>query len=198
MKDTRSRASLFARCWLVPGLILLFAGACKGDGDGGTEEPTPATVEEPTPAEEPTAAEEPADPAALSPALTSALARVPDGDRDRQLPADVDIEAGRTTFDGLCAACHGAGGAGDGPAAKMLDPGPGNLGDPGRNRRTTVGQKAWIVTHGVGGGSAMPPFDAALSKTQIWNVVAVIEDLVPPPEEATDAAPEEPPATAAP
>ena len=80
----------------------------------------------------------------------------------------------------------------------MLDPGPGNFSDPGRNRRTTAGQKAWIVTHGVGGGSAMPPFEAALSRAQIWNVVAVIEELAPSPEQPTDAAPGEPPAAAAP
>ena len=43
------------------------------------------------------------------------------------LPASVDLERGRALYEENCASCHGARGAGDGPAAGTLVPRPANL-----------------------------------------------------------------------
>jgi mono/diheme cytochrome c family protein len=55
-----------------------------------------------------------------------------------------------------CAVCHGAGGRGDGPAAKRLDAPPLDLTDPGAYKQgTSQDQIAASIRNGTG---AMPPF----------------------------------------
>ncbi len=191
-------------------LALTGSLACGGGGDGGeatpAEPPTateaPTESELPSPAEVTTPDEATPDeggtpsPPALSDALTAALAAIPQAVREQPAPGGADLVEGRRIYDAYCAACHGKEGRGDGPAAARLDPAPGDFTDPARLHRTTDGEKAWLVARGVGGGSAMSPFEAALTPQQIAGVLGIVQGFAPPPEapaepgtEASPAAP---------
>jgi len=155
--------------WLTPA-----PGCGKGDPD---PDPTsaPADDAEPTTAAGAGAASVPA--AGLSASLTSALEKIPAEDRVRTLPEGTDAAAGKPAYDSQCVACHGATARGDGAAAAFLDPGPGDLSSAARAVKTTAGEKAWLITNGVGGGSAMPGFSATLDQEQIWQIVAHLDSL---------------------
>ena len=173
---------------IVPWILAVLtwsAPGCKGSGDATDPTPEPNTLDEPVtdhePATEaqPTPAEEasPA-PGDLSDTLAAAVRGIPGGNPDPDL-SGADLEAGRRTYEGLCASCHGPGGKGDGPAAASLNPPPGDWTHPDGHARTSLSQKAWLIAHGVGGGSAMPPFEAALSEAQILGVLAVVQSFGP-------------------
>ncbi len=168
-------------------LLALVLGGCDAE-KGGEETPTP--VEPATPADEaataappqPAGADEALDAAAaataeLTETLREVLSTIPDERRGATYAPDVDVESGKVTYQTTCHSCHGEDARGDGPAAEHLDPAPGDLSDSRRARKTTAGEKAYIVLEGVGGASAMPPFKAALSEKQVWEVVAYLESL---------------------
>lgn len=78
-------------------------------------------------------------------------------------------ERGAEVFAASCASCHGAQGAGDGPAGIGLDPGPSNLTD-----RVALADQAPLdfyrkVLIGVA-GTAMPAFEHQLSPEDLWAV----------------------------
>lgn len=85
------------------------------------------------------------------------------------LAACVEREAptGAEDFASYCAACHGAGGHGDGPAAEGLDQRPADLTrlsarNGGAFPGTRVMAKIWGYTGGQGGASPMPEFGPLL------------------------------------
>lgn len=92
--------------------------------------------------------------------------------------SDMDLHAGRETFRGNCAACHGADArGGTGPALV--------------NRRFTHGESDWAllrtIKYGVP-GTSMPPHPWAY--TRIWQAVTYIRSLdASHPREASEAAP---------
>src|SRR5512134_1783337 len=61
-----------------------------------------------------------------------------------------DLEAGRRTFETVCAVCHGAAGKADlsSPTVQALDPKPADLSDPLFNSREPVSDWSIVVTHG--------------------------------------------------
>lgn len=88
------------------------------------------------------------------------------------------VEQGRALFADNCAACHGAGGRGDGGrgddgGAASLATRPADLTAP-HVLDHSDGQVFWWLTHGisgVGGGLAMPGFDAVLDPGQRWALI---------------------------
>jgi putative copper resistance protein D len=83
------------------------------------------------------------------------------------------ITEGRAVFAEHCVACHGAGGAGDGPAAAALNPKPPDL----RAHHValhTAGDIFWWITHGK---PPMPAFGNTLSVDARWNVVNYVRAL---------------------
>lgn len=64
-----------------------------------------------------------------------------------------DPAAGKALYAAHCASCHGAGGRGDGPAAKGLDPAPANFLDQGRMANRSVYGLYNTITLGVTGTS---------------------------------------------
>jgi mono/diheme cytochrome c family protein len=76
-------------------------------------------------------------------------------------PAAVDARAeARQIFESRCATCHGAQGAGDGPASAGLEPRPRNFRDAGWQRSVTDAHIEKIVQYGgaaVGKSPLMPP-----------------------------------------
>ncbi len=89
-----------------------------------------------------------------------------------------NVAAGRQLYEKNCAACHGAHGLGDGPAAKALNPPPASLAGIGRMPMTSDAYLYWTIAEGGAPvGSAMPPFKAALGKDEIWKIVLFLRAL---------------------
>ena len=95
-----------------------------------------------------------------------------------------DLEAGKKTFETVCAACHGPTGRPDpgNPTVQALDPQPADLSDPLFNSREAAADWNIVVTHGgpaLGLSAAMPAQKGALSPQDIDNVVAYAKTLAP-------------------
>ncbi|MCM2251075.1 MAG: cytochrome c/FTR1 family iron permease [Ramlibacter sp.] len=81
----------------------------------------------------------------------------------RQTP---DLKRAAALFQAQCAACHGAQGRGDGPAAKGMDPPASNFHDEARMRQRSVYGLYNTITLGVG-GTPMRAF-SELSQADRW------------------------------
>ena len=95
------------------------------------------------------------------------------------LPATPEnIAAGKTLFQQSCAACHGASGQGDGPAAASLNPPPSDLATLMQRPIATDAFLDWTISEGgVPVGSAMPPYKNGLKPEQIWQLVLFLRTL---------------------
>ena len=83
------------------------------------------------------------------------------------------IAAGGEIYREHCAACHGARGAGDGPAALAMDPPPADL----RTHHTalhTAGDLFWWITNGL---RQMPAFGDRLDVEERWDLVNYLRAL---------------------
>ena len=90
---------------------------------------------------------------------------------DERPAREPSLAAGARLYARQCAQCHGALGAGDGPAGRTLTPPPANLAD-----RTVLAAATPLdiyrkLTHGVP-ATAMPAFERSLSPDERWDVVA--------------------------
>jgi mono/diheme cytochrome c family protein len=93
-------------------------------------------------------------------------------------PTADELANGRLLFERSCASCHGASGAGDGEAGAMLDPPPADVARASRLPIAADAYLYWTIAEGgVPVGSAMPPFKAVLSDSEIWQVVAFLRTL---------------------
>jgi high-affinity iron transporter len=103
-------------------------------------------------------------------ALTGSLrARIIDVYQVRVAPSRApDVRAAAADFAAHCAACHGAGGRGDGPAAKDLTPPPTDLTDAARMGGLSVFALYNTITLGIQ-GTAMNGF-AALDEVRRWGL----------------------------
>jgi putative copper export protein/mono/diheme cytochrome c family protein len=91
------------------------------------------------------------------------------------VPYTVDaVAAGAVAFRDHCAACHGAGGHGDGAAAARLPVKPTNVAEHALHHRP--GNLFWWIAHGIA-GTPMPAFSPQLSDTAIWQVVQYLTAL---------------------
>jgi cytochrome c oxidase cbb3-type subunit I/II len=107
-----------------------------------------------------------------------------------ELPAEptgpapaVDAARGAALYTQLCASCHGAKGAGDGPLAKTLAHPPANFTEGTYELRTTeheaLPQDADLfrtISRGVH-GTAMPPWGAVLPEADRWALAAHLKTL---------------------
>lgn len=82
--------------------------------------------------------------------------------------------AGRDVFRARCAACHGAEGRGDGPAAAALNPRPTNFADPSSRMAKADSAVVGVIKNGR---RAMPAFARMLSPAQIDSVAAYVKTL---------------------
>ena len=86
------------------------------------------------------------------------------------------IVRGDALYPGHCAACHGAGGHGDGPLASGLPVPPADL-TAGHLWMHADGEMFWWLTHGIEaplGGMAMPGFAKALTPDDRWALIDFI------------------------
>jgi len=103
------------------------------------------------------------------------------GDREtaERSPAPVDRRArGASVYAVRCAPCHGAEGAGDGPAAASISPRPRNFRDPEFWRGRTAEQLRLVVRQGKP-GTLMPPFEGVLSAEEVDDVVGYLQGFRP-------------------
>lgn len=94
-------------------------------------------------------------------------------------PLKGDPAKGKAKFVQLCAACHGAGGKGDGPAAAGLNPKPKDL----TTTKRPDAEIAKVIGDGgpaIGLSAIMPAWKGALSEQDIVNVTAFIRSLCNP------------------
>ena len=94
-------------------------------------------------------------------------------------PAKVpDLARGAALFASQCAACHGAQGGGDGPAAKGLDPPPVDFTDPARARERSVFALYQVIDQGLD-GTAMRGF-SELSAQDRWALAFTVSGFAFP------------------
>lgn len=90
------------------------------------------------------------------------------------------VEAGEAIYEANCAACHGPGGNGDGPASMGLDPKPAGLADPHMMEELSDGYLFWRVSEGGAFepfNSAMPPWKDLLAEGDRWQVITFLRSL---------------------
>lgn len=96
------------------------------------------------------------------------------------LSADQPTRAvGRLLYQTNCAACHGAAGKGDGPAALGLRPRPGDFTQHMTLGKHTDGQVYLWIRDGFP-NSAMPAWGQRLSDQQIWQLVTYLRTFAQP------------------
>lgn len=97
-----------------------------------------------------------------------------------QAQTAADIAVGKTKFQQLCSACHGATGKGDGPGAMGLTPKPRDLSDATFLKSKTDVQLEKVIKEGGpanGLSPLMPPWGAALNAQEMKGVIAYIRSL---------------------
>ena len=85
------------------------------------------------------------------------------------------IASGATLYREHCAACHGAGGAGDAPAGLRLARPPADLRGP-HTALHTAGDLFWWLTNGIP-EAGMPAFGRELGEEQRWDLVNFLRAL---------------------
>jgi mono/diheme cytochrome c family protein len=102
--------------------------------------------------------------------------RAPAKDAKRKNPIRADAESiatGAALYKRQCAACHGATGAGDGPAVAELSRKPESLKDP-ELAKESDGEIFWKLTVGK---KPMPSFVQWLSEDDRWHVINYVRTL---------------------
>jgi len=95
----------------------------------------------------------------------------------RQAP---DLAKAQALFQSNCAACHGATGHGDGPAAKGMEPAPSNFHDDARMQQRSLYGLYNTITLGVA-GTPMRAF-TELAETDRWALAFLAAGLRTPPD----------------
>lgn len=85
------------------------------------------------------------------------------------------IASGAELYRESCAGCHGARGAGDGPAGRNLPRPPADLRAP-HTAQHTAGDLFWWLTNGIP-AAGMPPFGAQLNEDQRWDLINFLRAL---------------------
>jgi mono/diheme cytochrome c family protein len=175
---------------LLAALALVFLLACGSEDPpaaptAGTPAPSAPAADEPTTPPETAAAPEPAP--APSPAPAAEAPPASAGEAASAGPyacIDGDPAKGREKYALLCASCHGAGGAGDGPASAGLAPKPAAHNDGAYMNALTNAYLEKVIAEGgaaVGKSPMMAPWGATLPGPELGNVVAFVRSLAVPP-----------------
>lgn len=93
-------------------------------------------------------------------------------------PTERNLAAGERIYKTNCASCHGASGAGDGPAGKNLNPGPANIARLSRMPMARDSYLYWTIAEGGSVvDSAMPAFGNVLSQEEMWQLVMYVQRM---------------------
>ncbi len=126
----------------------------------------------------------PAGPAAIA-IPTAAVTDEPDEvEVTEPEPIVPDAARGAEIYAMNCASCHGAAGAGDGPAGAALVPPPTDHTDGGYMNPLSNDHLYKVVAEGgaaVGKSVSMAPWGAVLGEAKMWDVVAYMRSIAQPP-----------------
>ena len=95
-----------------------------------------------------------------------------------------DLKRGNDLFQANCAACHGAAGHGNGPAAASLDPKPVDFTDQTRARQRSIFALEQVIDQGIS-GTAMQSF-SSLPTQDRWNLAFKAGTFAYPTKLATE------------
>jgi high-affinity iron transporter len=110
-------------------------------------------------------------------------AAVRDRFRVRALPPRTpDLARGAALYATACASCHGAEGAGDGPAGRGLDPAPASFRDAARAASLSPFALFSTITYGIA-GTGMLGFEATLDEAARWDLAYFVGSLGFAPDE---------------
>jgi hypothetical protein len=68
--------------------------------------------------------------------------------------------------------CHGKAGDGNGPAGKVLNPGPRNFTNCKFHKKRKEGELMWVIKNGSPGTGMVPLIPATISEEEGWKVIA--------------------------
>lgn len=109
--------------------------------------------------------------------------QIPDEYQNLRNPHDYTpevISAGARIYTKHCAQCHGAGGMGDGEAAKDLNPSPSLLAFLIQRPIAVDQYLMWTISEGGKEfGTDMPAFKKLMNKDDIWKVIAYMRSSFP-------------------
>ncbi|PYO49584.1 MAG: hypothetical protein DMD72_04515, partial [Gemmatimonadetes bacterium] len=88
----------------------------------------------------------------------------------------LDTAAGHRLYSSACSSCHGATGAGDGPAAHTLSTAPPGIGVKHLTPELTPTLAYNVISVGVR-GTAMPAMASSLTPQQRWNIINYLYSL---------------------
>lgn len=92
------------------------------------------------------------------------------------------LRAARGVYREECAECHGDGGKGDGPKARLHFPAPADLTDTRRMNSVTDGEIFYQISEGR---KPMPSFKKRLAEDQRWGLVLLVLSFSSPSGAAT-------------
>lgn len=93
-----------------------------------------------------------------------------------------DLSSAEALYQAQCAACHGAEGYGDGPAAEGLEPEPTNFHEQARQEQRSIYSLFSTITLGVP-DTAMPSFQQPLSEHERWALAFYVSTFITTAEE---------------
>ena len=84
------------------------------------------------------------------------------------------IAEGKAIFEGkgTCVNCHGKEGNGQGPAGKVLNPGPRDFTNCKFHKKRKDGEMMWVIKNGSPGTGMVPLIPATISEEEGWKVIA--------------------------
>jgi len=84
------------------------------------------------------------------------------------------IAEGKAIFEGkgTCVNCHGKEGNGQGPAGKVLNPGPRDFTNCKFHKKRKDGELMWVIKNGSPGTGMVPLIPATISEEEGWKVIA--------------------------
>ena len=92
-------------------------------------------------------------------------------------PTESTLKADRGIYVEECAQCHGEGGKGDGPKARLHFPAPADLTDAHRMNSVTDGEIFYQISEGR---KPMPSFKTRLTEDQRWGLVLLVRSFSTP------------------
>ena len=84
------------------------------------------------------------------------------------------VAEGKKIFEGkgTCVNCHGKAGDGNGPAGKVLNPGPRNFTNCKFHKKRKDGELFWVVKNGSPGTGMVSMVPATITEEEAWKVLA--------------------------
>ena len=94
----------------------------------------------------------------------------------KKAPPEIVAE-GKALFEGkgTCVNCHGKSGSGDGPAGKVLNPGPRDFTNCKFHKKRKDGEMMWVIGNGSPGTGMValaPPKGSTITEEEAWKIIA--------------------------